>query len=207
MAKEFDAVKPPKDWDRIFRMVRDLDPYGHLRANHNMCTWYDRSKPWVTHCNIQEQRGDQYQVALESRRKYGKPILVDEYGYEGNNGRGWGSLSGPEEVSRHWAVTMAGGYGSHGETYVHPGDILWWAVGGELVGESPPRLGFLKEVMTAAPYEEMEPAPEIVTAGAHAFRPQFVPSLLRVRKVGAAATGAGSLATIGELLENWGGSR
>jgi hypothetical protein len=29
------------------------------------------------------------------------------------------------------------------------------------VGESPARLGFLKEIMTALPYEEMEPMPEV----------------------------------------------
>lgn len=60
---------------------------------------------------------------------------------------------------------MAGGYGSHGETYVHPGDILWWAVGGKLVGESPSRLGFLKKIMTEAPYQELEPAPSIIQNG------------------------------------------
>lgn len=165
MANEWDFVKPQKDWDHIFRMVQKLDPYDHLRANHNGLVWYDHSKPWVTHCNIQNQFGDLYSVALGARMKYGKPILIDEYGYEGNSGHIWGNLSGYEEVRRHWDATMAGAYGSHGETYVHPGDILWWAVGGELVGESPPRLGFLKRVMSEAPYEEMEPLPESVNGG------------------------------------------
>lgn len=165
MANEWDFVKPSKDWDHIFQLVAKLDPYDHPRAIHNGFRFYDHSKPWVTHCNIQDGLLDQYETTVDARRRYHKPVLVDEYGYEGNNGQGWGNLSGFEEMRRHWKITMAGGYASHGETYVHPGDILWWAVGGELIGESPARLGFLREVMTAAPYEEMETAPDSVTDG------------------------------------------
>jgi len=90
---------------------------------------------------------------------------VDEYGYEGDNAQGWGILSGAEEVSRHWDITMEGGYGSHGETYVHPGGVLWWAAGGTLVGESPVRLGFLKQIMTEAPFQDLVPAPDLVQGG------------------------------------------
>jgi hypothetical protein len=165
MANEWDFVRPGKDWDHIFQTVQKADPYHHLRAIHNGDVWYDHSKPWVTHCNIQSQTGDLYSTALGARLKYGKPILVDEYGYEGNNGYMWGTLSAAQAVRRHWEVTMAGGYATHGETYVHPGDVLWWAVGGELVGESPARLDFLKRIMTEAPYEEMEPLPDAVKGG------------------------------------------
>lgn len=56
---------------------------------------------------------------------------------------------------------MAGGYASHGETYVHPGGVLWWAAGGTLVGDSPARLGFLKRIMTEAPYQDLVLAPEL----------------------------------------------
>ena len=65
----------------------------------------------------------------------------------------------------HWALTMAGAYASHGETYVNPGNLLWWSVGGELVGEEPARLGFLKQIMMAAPFTEMEPAPDVIKNG------------------------------------------
>jgi hypothetical protein len=74
-------------------------------------------------------------------------------------------------VNRHWEVTMAGGYASHGETYVHPEGLLWWAVGGELVGESPARLGFLREVMTVAPFQQLVPAPESVLGGSALIEP------------------------------------
>ncbi len=165
MANEFSLIQPPKDWDHIFQEVQKLDPYNHLRGIHNGPVWYNQAEPWVTHCVIQLQGGDPYAVALGAREEYKKPVVIDEYGYEGNNGTVWGNLSGRREVLRHWSFTMAGAYGSHGETYVHPGDILWWAVGGTLVGESPSRLGFLKKILSEAPYQELEPAPSIIQGG------------------------------------------
>ena len=166
MANEWDFVQPPKNWDHIFQVVQAQDPSGHLRGIHNGRVWYDHAKPWVTHCVIQMQGGDTHATALGAREKYGKPVLVDEYGYEGNNTMSWGDLTAREETDRHWGIAMAGAYGSHGETYVHPGDILWWAVGGKLVGESPARLAFLKQVMTESPFEEMETLPDAVRPGA-----------------------------------------
>lgn len=165
MANEFDFIHPPKDWDHIFQHVEAADPYNHLRGIHNGAQWYNHAEPWVTHCEIQLQGGDPYSVALGARERYHKPVIVEEYGYEGNNGTVWGNLSGRSEVLRHWSFTMAGAYGSHGETYVHPGDILWWAVGGKLVGESPSRLAFLKKTMTEAHPQQLEPAPSIITGG------------------------------------------
>src|SRR5450759_1024401 len=73
---------------------------------------------------------------------------------------------GPREVvEEHWAITMAGAYASHGETYVNPGHLLWWSVGGELIGEAPARLGFLQKIMSESPYSEMEPAPYAIITG------------------------------------------
>src|SRR5262249_27226925 len=91
--------------------------------------------------------------------RFGKPVVMDEYCHEGANGTGFGTLSGMEEIEAQWNVTMAGAYGSHGDCYVHPGDILWWAVGGDLDGDSPARYGFLRKLMREAPFAEMAPMP------------------------------------------------
>jgi len=155
---------PSKDWDRMFRVLKSADPYGHLRGIHNLGTWYDHSKPWITHVIAQED----YRVGartMQGRESYRKPVVIDELGYEGDTGQPWGTLTGQEELDRHWQVTLAGGYASHGEAYVHPDGLLWWAVGGELVGDSPARLGFLKEVMTQAPFQDLAPAPTAVMGG------------------------------------------
>ncbi|MEO8593773.1 MAG: DUF5060 domain-containing protein [Candidatus Solibacter sp.] len=173
LANEFDVFRTPKDWRHLGETVARLDPYGHVRGIHNCCfAFYDNSQPWITHSIIQDitlQRRtptarDEGSIALDAR-KIGKPVLVDEYGYEGNNGQAWGNLGPREAVEMHWALTMAGAYGSHGETYVNPGHLLWWSVGGELVGDAPQRLGFLKKIMSEAPFMEMEPAPDLVTNG------------------------------------------
>ena len=172
MANEYDLFDPKmtpgqkvKDWDRMFQVLEKSDPYSHLRGIHNIATWYDHSKPWITHAIIQDGTGHPGRRLPGARAKYGKPLVVDEYGYEGNNGQGWGNLSAAEEVSRHWDITMEGGYASHGETYVHPSGVLWWAAGGTLVGDSPARLGFLKKVITEGPFQDVAPDHGIVSGG------------------------------------------
>jgi len=163
MANEYDLFNQHKDWDHLMQIVRQADPYDRFRANHNCRTWYDHSRPWVSHCNIQHQRGQNlHETALIARYRYHKPVLVDEYGYEGDIPEGWGNLPPQQEVLRHWSVAMAGGYASHGETYLNSAQELWWSVGGELKGQSPARLGFLREIMSAAPYELMSPEPHLL---------------------------------------------
>ena len=50
-------------------------------------------------------------------RQFEKPVVVDEYGYEGNIAMTWGSIAPREAVEMHWSIVMAGAYGSHGESY------------------------------------------------------------------------------------------
>ena len=45
----------------------------------------------------------------------------------------------------------------HGETYVHPNDILWWSKGGALHGDSPARIAFLRKLVEAGPPSGFEP--------------------------------------------------
>ncbi len=48
-------------------------------------------------------------------------------------------------------------YVGHGETYMHPQDILWWAKGGILYGESPARIRFLRQLVEEAPGKGLMP--------------------------------------------------
>jgi hypothetical protein len=50
-------------------------------------------------------------------------------------------------VHRFWWGMAGGGYVGHGETYLHPQDILWWSKGGVLHGESPARITFLRKLL------------------------------------------------------------
>ena len=158
MANEYDLMKGKEmsDWDRFFRVVQESDPYQHLRSVHNCRPFYDHNKPWVTHASV--QHGDLDRVR-EWRDTYKKPVVVDECCYEGNIERAWGNISAQEMVHRFWLGTVVGGgYVGHGETYLHDEDILWWAKGGVLHGESAPRIAFLRSILEDSPPQGLEPA-------------------------------------------------
>ncbi|MEI7027069.1 DUF5605 domain-containing protein [Paenibacillus sp. y28] len=158
LANEFDFMKEKvlSDWDRFFRIVVERDPYQHLRSLHNGSsmynpggiTYYDHTKPWVTHVSMQH-----WDVTLMKswRTMYKKPIVVDECCYEGNLPQRWGNISGEEMTAKFWDCFARGGYGGHGETYMHPENIIWWARGGRLYGNCPERLAFMRKVLDDAP--------------------------------------------------------
>ena len=155
-ANEYDLLRWPMEyWDEYMKLVQEIDPYNRLRGIHNCRTWYDHSKPWVTHCSIQTSN---FREAREYRDKYKKPVVYDECKYEGNIPQGWGNISAEQMVRNFWAGSLAGCYVGHGETYKHPKDILWWSKGGVLHGKSPKRIAFMKRIVAEqAPYEEMRP--------------------------------------------------
>lgn len=154
LANEYDLMpqKSIADWERYAKIVCDFDPYSHLRSIHNCKPFYDHARPWITHCSIQRQ--DVYKSAelvTEWRERYQKPIVLDEIAYEGNIQHGWGNISGKELTRRFWEASLRGGYAGHGETYMHPNDILWWSHGGELHGDSPQRFQFLYDILCETP--------------------------------------------------------
>jgi hypothetical protein len=166
LTNEFDLYASPKDWNRLGTLVSQSDPYKHLLGIHNCCTaFYDNSQPWIDHAILQDITLQRLTAAPRNltwleldARKIGKPVMVDEYGYEGNYGTTWGSFSGREIVEMHWAITLAGAYASHGESFAENG-----AAPDHFIGEAPPRLAFLKQIMMEAPYRQMEPAPDIMS--------------------------------------------
>jgi len=83
--------------------------------------------------------------------------VYDEVCYEGNIPNRWGNLSAEEMVHRFWQGTIAGTYVGHGETYLHPQDILWWAKGGVLHGQSPARVAFLRKILEEGPAQGLDP--------------------------------------------------
>lgn len=153
MANEYDLMaKREEDWEDYGHLVQNTDPYGHLRSIHNCMKFYDYSRDWIMHCSM--QRIDLYrhvEGTNEYLDQYDKPVVWDEIAYEGNVDMGWGNITGEELVRRFWEAFMRGGCAGHGETYMHPQDILWWSHGGVLHGTSEPRFAFLHEIMTQTP--------------------------------------------------------
>ena len=153
LANEYDLMqaKSNQDWERFARIIQNYDPYDHLRSIHNCLQFYDHTRPWITHCSI--QRIDLFKTSEEVdtwRELYHKPIVVDECAYEGNIDYGWGNITGEEMTRRFYEGVLRGGYLSHGETYCHPQDILWWSHGGRLHGTSPKRIAFLRKIVEEA---------------------------------------------------------
>lgn len=161
MANEWDLMKAKSmaDWDRFFRIVQECDPYQHPRSIHNCREFYDHAKPWVTHQSI--QRSDVEQTRTW-RTQCKKPVVVDECRYEGDIPRQWGCITAEEMVRRFWETAVRGGYCGHGETYLHPQDILWWSKGGVLHGQSAPRLALLRRVLEQGPANGHEPVDGVV---------------------------------------------
>lgn len=164
LANEYDLfrTKTIRQWEENARVLVKEDPYCHLRSIHNCMKLYDFTRAWITHCSI--QRVDLYKTAENTtkwRERYGKPIVLDEIAYEGNISYGWGNISGEEMTRRFWEAYTRGGYGGHGETYVHPENILWWSHGGKLHGDSPSRIAFLKKIMEEAPENGLNPSPSL----------------------------------------------
>lgn len=146
MANEYDMVfnKTVDDWEALGTYVSAEDPYSHLVSIHNWLSVYDASRPWITHCSVQT---NVYERTKLIRDQYKKPVMIDECRYEGNIESQWGNISAFEMVHRFWSVMLLGGYCTHGETFHREDEVLWWAKGGDLYGESPERIAFLKGIM------------------------------------------------------------
>ena len=156
LANEHDVMvmKTDDDWERLGALVKASDPVGHLRSIHHCLKSYDHSRPWITHASIQSPDVER---TTEWREKWGKPVLIDECGYEGNLQYPWGDLTAAELTRRHWSAAVRGGYAGHGETYANPDNEIWWSTGGDLCGESSDRIAYLKDIMDAGPNAGWEP--------------------------------------------------
>ena len=152
------SVADRKDWDRIGAHLARTDPWAHPRSVHQWpfgILFPDR--PWLTH--VSYQHPNTYTLLMDLKRRYGKPVINDEYQYEGNIPMDWGNCSAEQETVRHWSAVMAGGYATHGEAFNTPANKrdIFWSYGGRLRGGSPPRLKFMKDILATLPFQDMEP--------------------------------------------------
>ena len=151
LANEYDLceAKSPADWEELERFVSEQDPFHHLLGNHNCFVPYDAGRKRITHMSWQTRQLSRIPEMLE---KYRKPVLIDECCYEGDLPDTWGSISGQEMTARFWRTAVSGGYCTHGETFLpDEKEIVWWAKGGSLRGESPVRIAFLRSVLESLP--------------------------------------------------------
>ncbi len=150
MANEYDLMEYfEKEWWYEFSdFLHTEDLYGHLLSNHNCLKYWDFSEPNTTHCSIQ------YAGMIQTpdlQKEYGKPVIFDECGYEGNLPNAWGNLTAFDLLDHFWTAFAFGGYCTHGETIWNKDEVLWWSKGGVLSGKCPERIGFLRSVLEELP--------------------------------------------------------
>ena len=151
LANEYDLnmdAKSLADWEEIEEFAAANDPFHHLLSNHNCMCFWDATRKNVTHASLQTKGLSEIPRWIKT---YQKPVIIDECCYEGNLPHFWGSISGQEMVRRFWRCYASGAYCTHGETFLSDDEILWWARGGRLKGESPKRIAFLRQVMESLP--------------------------------------------------------
>lgn len=159
LCNEFDQLERPAErWDRLGELLAEIDPAQHPRSIHNWVELYDNNQPWVTHASLQNGS-----VTVEHGRAglyrdvYRKPVVLDEIKYEGDIPLRWGRLDARDLVHRFWVATVAGCYASHGESFVTESGSLHMVEGGRLRGDSPRRLGFLREVLESLRVPGLDP--------------------------------------------------
>lgn len=157
LANEWDLVKARShsDWDTLLKVVTDTDPFHHLCSIHGTTAkYFEYWKPGITHLSVQDEGPVMHPgAAAILRNAMHKPVIYDEVGYEGNLAQRWGRYS-PEEITYLvWMGVIAGAYVTHGETYTDgsKNDIIFWADGGELKGESWKRIAFLRKIVEECP--------------------------------------------------------
>lgn len=148
LANEYETLfKNTDEWDELGESTEREDPFHHLISIHNMIAPYPK-RDWMTHCSIQSM---ELNKVITWRKHYRIPVIVDECGYEGNLSMAWGSLTGFEMIHRFWQTICRGGFCTHGETFDREDEVLWWAKGGVLHGESAERIAFLKQILECLP--------------------------------------------------------
>lgn len=149
LANEYELTKrSQEEWDEIEAFVAEHDPYGHLLSCHNIFKIWDPSRPLTTHASIQ---GKDFPRLTSWVQRWNTPVMLDECAYEGNLEHIWGCITGQEMTRRFWKAICSGAYCTHGETFYSDDDILWWARGGVLKGESPERIAFCRRIVESLP--------------------------------------------------------
>ncbi len=150
LANEHDLLfeRTEEEWYQLEQFIVEHDPFKHLISNHNCIRYYDFSRENITHCSMQTIA---IHMADRWMQQFQKPVVFDECCYEGDIEFDWGNISGFEMSDRFWQAYSKGAFASHGETFYSEDEILWWAKGGKLKGESVSRIAYLKQLLYELP--------------------------------------------------------
>lgn len=142
-----DRAGPQTDWRPLLRTVAEWD-YGHHLLSVEAGPDFDFGDPLLSHVTLSclEPR-----VISRLVSEYQKPVILGNCGFEGDLAEPTSSLTGEALVAAIWEGTIRGGYVNHGEAYSGGDGSTWSGSGGELRGQSVPRVAFLRRVLESAP--------------------------------------------------------
>lgn len=107
LAGEYEEAAVPGGYDRLGEFVKSNDPYRHPITTHTIDTNADDfgTASWLT--AIYQQVPDPSRITTD--RRYNKPVINSEFGYEGDQSA--------EEVRQDaWEIVMRGGFLVYGNT-------------------------------------------------------------------------------------------
>lgn len=159
-------------WDEALRLLAETD-HGHRLCTIHAGPGFDFGDRRISHCSV---RTDHARSSSILNDNFVKPAVLDGAVLEGNAPppstspepvEGWsgqdpstssgrvGDYTAEEVVLHAWETAVRGGFAAYGEWYLpdDPDRGPWWMDGGELRGESLPRLAFLADVLADVPGE------------------------------------------------------
>jgi hypothetical protein len=144
--------------------LAQLDPYRRPIAVHHHARFEFPTRPWVAMASMQH-RGLPHEINRVAivNRYFGKPVLNEEYGYEGDN---LAPPNDPVNVRRdHWALTMAGAYGTYGDKTKGPkiGAYFSSTLKDSVGATAPDTLRHIPVLMSRTRYWEMAPMNELLS--------------------------------------------
>ena len=182
LGDDLDSFRDEKWAHEMGTLLVASDPYRHLATSHPVHREHqDRTSDWFGFTSIQNWSRRQHELMLEERRiqmKTGRiiPQLNEEYGYEDHYPR-WAPAppGNSADVLRRvaWDITMAGCYGTAGET-ARRGTNVWPDTGGGFYnGRGDDTMVMLKgyehmvDFFTSFEWWKTEPHDELVDQGAY----------------------------------------
>ncbi|HEX7360848.1 MAG TPA: DUF5060 domain-containing protein [Bryobacteraceae bacterium] len=179
LGDDLDGYRDDKWTHETGTLVEQWDPYHHLATSHPMKTVHqDRGSKWFGFTSYQDWSRHQHALMLASRelqKKAGRiiPQTNEEYGYEDHYPLWATPGSDSADVLRRtaWAIVMAGGYQTTGETCRRGTNIYPDTGGGWMNGRGDDTMtmllgyGHMVDFITSFEWWKTEPHDELVNNG------------------------------------------
>ncbi|MFH1515289.1 MAG: putative collagen-binding domain-containing protein [bacterium] len=171
LGNEHNEFRKPAWGNTMGDFVKEKDPYDRLASAHAYADFFYSDSPWADFI-ITQQYGDVDSVHNWALKYYKvpKPYVNEEYGYEGRTEKPIGHGMNSEWVRKcHWAIAMAGGYGTYGDW---SNGVSYFYMGIPGPGKAALHLKYLKSFFESLSYNEMTPSDDLTTNGYCLSKPQ-----------------------------------